>query len=187
MSGFLPDPIVRIIVCGNADRGDDGLALSAITHLLPALPHSLLAKVEIRRSLELRVEDLMDLPPGVSCLILDAVAGIEPGRVVSLPLTDLLERPAFTPRSSHELPIDLLVGLAGIIRETPVPGTFVGLGGHGFDYGASLSRAVRAAMPAYTEAIVAGLRALAEPGPAAAEAPAMPPAVPAAHPTGAEA
>lgn len=164
MSGFLPDPIVRIIVCGNADRGDDGLALSAIAHLLPALPHSLLAKVEIRRSLELRVEDLMDLPPGVSCLILDAVAGIEPGRVVSLPLTDLQERPAFTPPSSHELPIDLLVGLAGIIRETPVPGTFVGLGGHGFDYGATLSRAVRAAMPAYTDAIVAGLRALAEPG-----------------------
>ncbi len=40
-------------------------------------------------------------------------------------------------------------------------------------------------MPAYTEAIVAGLRALAEP--AAIEAPAMPPAVPAAHPAAAEA
>src|SRR5512134_2072599 len=139
MSGFLPDPIIRIIVCGNADRGDDGLALVALARLLPVLPRDLMTQVQIRRSVELRVEDLLDLRPGVSCLLLDAVAGIEPGRVVSLPLTDLLERPAFTPRSSHELPIELVVGLAGIIRETPVPGMFVGLGGHGFDLGTTLS------------------------------------------------
>jgi len=160
MSGFLPDPVVRIVVCGNADRGDDGAALSAIATLLPTLPHSLLAKVEIRRCLELHVEDLVDLPRGVVCLVLDAVAGVEPGHVVRMPLSDLLVRPAFTPRSSHELPIDLLVGLAGIVRETPVVGTFVGLGGHGFDYGAPLSKVVRAAMPAYGEAIATELALL---------------------------
>ena len=161
MSTFLPDPVVRIIVCGNADRGDDGAALSAIATLLPTLPHRLLSKVEIRRCLELHVEDLVDLPRDVVCLVLDAVAGVEPGQVVRMALGDLLVRPAFTPRSSHELPIDLVVGLAGIIRETPVVGTFVGLGGHGFDYGASLSKVVRAAMPAYGEAIAAELALLA--------------------------
>ena len=161
MSGFLPDPVVRILVCGNADRGDDGAALSAIATLLPALPHGLLAKVEIRRCLELHVEDLTDLPSGVACLVLDAVAGVEPGEIVTLPLSDLLVRPAFTPRSSHELPIDLVVGLAEIVREAPVTGTFVGLGGHWFDYGAPLSRVVRAAMPAYSEAIATELGRLA--------------------------
>jgi hydrogenase maturation protease len=161
MSGFLPDPVVRIIVCGNADRGDDGAALAAIAHLLPTLPHEVLAKVEIRRCQELHVEDLVDLPPGVVCLVLDAVAGVEPGQVVRLPLNDLLQRPAFTPRSSHELPIDLVVGLAEIVRETPVAGTFVGLAGHGFDYGAPLSRVVRAAIPAYGEAIADELGRLA--------------------------
>ncbi len=161
MSGFLPDPVVRIIVCGNADRGDDGVALSAIATLLPTLPHRLLAKVEIRRCLELRVEDLVGVPAGVSCLVLDAVAGIEPGRIVSLPLSALLERPAFSPRSSHELPINLVVGLAAIVREAPVFGTFVGLAGRGFDYGAPLSRTARAAMPAYGEAIAAELARLA--------------------------
>jgi hydrogenase maturation protease len=160
MTSFLPDPVVRILVCGNADRGDDGAALSAIAKLLPTLPHELLAKVEIRRCQELHVEDLVDLPSGVTCLVLDAVAGVEPGTVVRLPLSDLLERPAFTPRSSHELPIDLVVGLAEIIREGPVAGTFVGLAGHGFDYGAPLSRVVRSAMPAYGAAIAAELARL---------------------------
>ena len=161
MSSFLPDPVVRIVVCGNADRGDDGAALSAVATLLPTLPHRLLAKVEVRRCLELHVEDLLDLPAGVACLILDAVAGVDPGTIVRSPISDLLVRPAFTPRSSHELPIDLVVGLAEIIREAPVVGTFVGVGGHGFDYGAPLSRAVRAAIPAYNQAIAAELGSLA--------------------------
>ena len=161
MSRFLPDPIIRIVVCGNADRGDDGVALAAIATLLPTLPHSLLSKVEIRRCLELRVEDLVELPAGVACLVLDAVAGVTPGQVVQLTMTELLERPAFTPRSSHQLPIDLVVGLADSLRAAPVSGTFIGLAGRGFDYGASLSPVVRAAMPAYREAIAAELHELA--------------------------
>jgi hydrogenase maturation protease len=157
MSSVLPDPTVRIVVCGNADRGDDGVALATVATLLPSLPRGLLAKLEVRRCLELRVEDLTDLPPGVDCLILDAVAGVEPGTVVRLPLRELAGRPPFTPRSSHQLPIDLVVGLAGILRDVPVSGTFIGLAGHGFGYGTALSRVVRAAMPAFREAIEAEL------------------------------
>lgn len=171
MSRFLPDPIVRIVVCGNTDRGDDGVALATIATLLPTLPHSLLAKVEIRRCPELRVEDLVELPSGVACLILDAVAGLEPGRVVRLPLDELQERPSFTPRSSHQLPIHLVVGLAGALRDRPVAGTFIGLAGHGFGFGAPLSAVVRAALPAYREAIAGELHELASREPVSAPAP----------------
>jgi hydrogenase maturation protease len=153
MTGPLPDPIVRIIVCGNADRGDDGVALATVATLLPSLPRDLQTELEVRRCLELRVEDLVDLPPDVACLILDAVAGVEPGQIVRMSLDELVERPAFTPRSSHELPIDLVVGLAGIVRDQPVSGAFIGLAGHRFGYGTSLSRVARAAMPAFREAI----------------------------------
>jgi hydrogenase maturation protease len=149
----VPQPTVRIVVCGNADRGDDGVAFEAVAKVLTTLPRTLLRQLEVDRCQELCVEDLVDLPAGVSCLIVDAVAGVEPGSVVRLPLTDLAARPPFTPRSSHQLPIDLVLGLAGILRDGPITGTFVGLAGHGFGYGKPLSGAARAAMPAFSEAI----------------------------------
>jgi hydrogenase maturation protease len=161
MTGLLPDPTVRIIVCGNADRGDDGVALVTVAALLPTLPRGLLTMLEVRRSMELRVEDLVDLPADHGCLIIDAVAGVEPGQVVRMTLDELAERPAFTPRSSHQLPIHMVIGLAEILREAPVGGTFLGLGGHGFGYGTPLSRVVRAAMPAFAEAIETELYQLA--------------------------
>ena len=107
----------------------------------------------MRPAAELRVEDLVDLPADAACLIVDAVAGVEPGRIVRLPLDQLGERSGFTPRSSHQLPIDLVVGLAGILRDRPVEGTFVGLGGLAFGYGTSLSTVTRAAVPAFADAI----------------------------------
>ena len=48
MSHLAP-PSVRLLVCGNADRGDDGAALSAVATLLPTLPTSLLERLEVRR------------------------------------------------------------------------------------------------------------------------------------------
>ena len=171
MTGHLPYPTVRIVVCGNADRGDDGVALATVATLLPSLPPDIQTRLEVRRCLDLRVDDLIDLPPGMDCLILDAVAGVEPGQVVRLSLAELVERPAFSPRSSHELPIHLVLGLAGIIRERPVSGTFIGLGGNRFGYGTPLSRVVRAAMPAFREAIEAELHRLAGNGQASAAAP----------------
>jgi len=161
MNPVLPPPTVRILVCGNADRGDDGVALATVATLLPVLPRDLLAKLEVRRCEELRVEDLSDLPPGVSCLIIDAVAGIEGGTIVRLPLSAIEDRPAFTPRSSHQLPIGLVIGLAGVLRDCPIEGTFVGLAGRGFGYGTRMSRVVRAAMPDFRETIIAELDELA--------------------------
>jgi len=173
MSAPPATPIVRVLVCGNADRGDDGVAPAAIEALLQTLPSPVWSKLDVRLRPELRVEDLVDLPDGAPCLILDAVVGPEPGAVVRLSLGDLLVRLPFMPRSSHQLPLDLVVGLAAVLREGPVDGTFVGLAGHGFGYGAPLSLAARAGMPAYREAIVRELEKLTIPEPAIATRSAM--------------
>lgn len=154
MTAMLPPPVVRLVVCGNADRGDDGVALAAAATMLPELPPDLAPKLEVRRSPELRTEDLIDLPEGVRVLIIDAVVGLPPGDIVRMPLGELVAHPAFTPRSSHQLPIDLVVGLAGVIRRAPIPGVFVGLAGHRFGYGTPLSKSARNALPAFRAAIV---------------------------------
>ncbi len=159
MTPHLPPPTVRIVACGNADRGDDGAAVVALATLLPTLPRDLLARLEVRRCEELRVDDLADLPADASCVIVDAVAGPEPGTVVRCTLADLASGPTCSPRSSHQLPIDIVLGLAGVLRQSAIPGTFVGLAGHGFGYGSPLSRAVRGALPDFRDAIEAEVRA----------------------------
>jgi hydrogenase maturation protease len=163
MTALLPPPVVRLVVCGNADRGDDGVALAAAATLLPSLPATIAPKLEVRRCTELRTEDLIDLPDDMRVLIVDAVLGPPPGDVVRVPLSSLAAHPSFTPRSSHQLPIDLVVGLAGIIRKRPIPGTFVGLAGHRFGFGTPLSRSARAGLPAFRDAIVEELERLVDP------------------------
>jgi hydrogenase maturation protease len=173
MSGpTAPQPAVRVLVCGNAERGDDAVAPAAMAALLPTLAREIADQIEIRLAGELRVEDLVDLPPGVRCLVVDAVAGIAPGEVVHLPLEALGAGPGFTPRSSHQLPIHLVVGLAGVLRDRPVEGTFIGLAGRAFGYGTPISSVVRAALPAFEDAIKGELRELAFGAPRPAAAPA---------------
>jgi hydrogenase maturation protease len=151
---------VRLLVCGSADRGDDGAALSAVAGLLAGLPPHLLAVLEIRRCEQLDLEDLLDLPDGAACVITDAVIGLQVGQIVTIPLAELPERDAAavpTPRSSHALPIGQLVAIAQIMREAPLAGSFVGIGGRSFGFGRALGRPVRAALPAFRSAIEAAL------------------------------
>jgi hydrogenase maturation protease len=153
------DP-VRLIVCGNVDRGDDGAGPAAVSAMLPTLPRPMRARLDVRLANELRAEDLVELPPGGACVIVDAVAGIDPGRIIRLPLHELAAQPGLSPRSSHQLPIHLALGLAGILRGRPVDGMFVGIGGLAFGYGASLSSAVGPAIAAFGEAIGCELEAM---------------------------
>ena len=161
MSHLAP-PSVRLLVCGNADRGDDGAALSAVATLLPALPAELLERLEVRRCGHLRVEDLLDVPSGEVAVVVDAAVGLAPGHVVTLSIGEIAataETPA--PRSSHELPIDQVLGLAATLRPGGLPdGSFVGIGGRRFGYGRPLSRSVRLNMPAFQAAIIAELERL---------------------------
>ena len=157
MNGARP---VRLLVCGSADRGDDGAALSAVAGLLSGLPPHLLTVLEVRRCEQLELEDLLDLPEGSACVITDAVVGIPVGDVVTIPLPELPERDAAagpTPRSSHVLPIGQLVAIAQIMRDAPLAGSFVGVGGRSFGFGRSLGRPVRAAQPAFRCAIESAL------------------------------
>jgi hydrogenase maturation protease len=150
---------VRLLVCGNADRGDDGAALSAVATLLPTLPAHLLERIEVRRCGQLRVEDLLDVSAGEVAIIVDAAVGVPPGHVISLPITDIAPTTGTpAPRSSHELPIDQVLSLAATLRAGGLPtGTFVGIGGRRFGYGRPLSRSVRLAMSGFQKAIAAEL------------------------------
>lgn len=159
----LAPPSVRLLVCGNADRGDDGAALSAVATLLPTLPAPLLERLEVRRCGQLRVEDLLEIPAGEVAIVVDAAVNIPPGHVVSMPLGEIA--PALgtaAPRSSHDIPIDQVLSLAGTMRTGGLPtGTFIGIGGRRFGYGRPLSRSVRLAMPGFQRAIAAELARLA--------------------------
>ncbi|HEY4754317.1 MAG TPA: hydrogenase maturation protease [Candidatus Limnocylindrales bacterium] len=159
----LAPPSVRLLVCGNADRGDDGAALSAIATLLPTLPTQLLERIEVRRCGQLRVEDLLDVSPGEVAVIIDAAVGVPPGHIVDLPISDIAPMlGTAAPRSSHELPIDQVLSLASTLRSGGLPsGAFIGIGGRRFGYGRPLSRSVRLAMPGFQRAIAAELARLA--------------------------
>lgn len=151
---------VRLLVCGSADRGDDGAALSAVAGLLSGLPPHLLTVLEVKRCEQLELEDLLDLPEGTACVITDAVIGLPVGQIVTIPLAELPERDAAAapiPRSSHVLPIGQLVAIAQLMRDAPLAGSFVGIGGRSFGFGRALGRPVRAALPAFRGAIEAAL------------------------------
>jgi hydrogenase maturation protease len=159
----LAPPSVRLLVCGNADRGDDGAALSAVATLLPTLQAALLERLEVRRCGQLRVEDLLDVTPGEVAIVVDAAVNVPPGHVVSMPISEIASAAGTAaPRSSHDLPIDQVLALAGTLRVGGLPaGTFIGIGGRRFGYGRPLSRSVRLAMPGFQRAIAAELARLA--------------------------
>ena len=143
----LPAPSVRLLICGAADRGDDGAALTAIARLLPTLDPAIRERLEVRRCPQLDPLDLIDVAADQSCLVIDTVLGIEPGSVIAIPLEDLASRgSAVSPRSSHALPIQQVLGIAAAIRGTLPAGTFVGIGGKWFGFGERHSRAVTAGM-----------------------------------------
>jgi hydrogenase maturation protease len=150
----IPAPTIRLLVCGSADRGDDGAPLLAVARLLPGLEAGIREHLEVRRCPQLDVNDIIDVPAGVACIVLDTVVGIEPGAVVTMSLPELAARAGnVTPRSSHALPIDQVLGIAEAVRGELPPGSFVGIGGHWFGFGSIQSRVVRAALPKLRKAV----------------------------------
>ena len=153
-----PAPTLRLLVCGSADRGDDGAALRAVAHLLPRLDDGVRQQLEVRRCVQLDATDLIDVADGERCLVLDTVVGIEPGSVVELSLDALADRPTVAPRSSHALPIDQTLGVARAVRGELPPGSFVGIGGKWFGFGDVRSRSLRDGMAAFEQAVEAAIR-----------------------------
>lgn len=168
-------PTVRLLVCGGADRGDDGAALVAVATLLPILAPELLGVLDVRRCGQLQVDDLVDVPHDMAAIVVDAAVGITPGSVAIVPLDALVARrdgPA--PHSSHALPVDQVVAIAAAIRGRLPAGSFVGIGGRRFSFGQVLSRPVRAGLPAFRTAIEEEIRRLAGRTAATTPAPAPP-------------
>ena len=161
----VPAPALRLLVCGNADRGDDGAPLCAVAHVLPRLEPSVSRRLEVRRRSQLDPTDLIDVPPDEGCLILDTVIGVDPGEVIDLTLDELAVRVTITPRSSHALPITQVLGIASAVRGSLPRGRFLGIGGKWFGFGNVRSRALRDGLPAYEQAIVAAIEELLEAGP----------------------
>jgi hydrogenase maturation protease len=157
-----PRPALRLLVCGNADRGDDGAALTAVARTLPALAPRLRTRLEVRRCEALRVEDLLDVPPETAILILDTVLGPAPGTVVRLPLGELRRPGAPAPHSSHQLPIAQVIALAEVLRGRVLKGSFVGVAGRSFGYGHGASAPVRGALPSLCHAIEAEVSRLVD-------------------------
>ena len=140
-----------LLVCGEPERGDDGAAFEAAA----ALPPAVLVRVDVVRCGQLDVDHLLAVPDGARCIVVDSAVGVSPGAVVAIPLADLVDRAGGgTPRSSHALPPDQVIGLAAALRGRPPEGVFVGIGGRAFGLGAGLSPEVAAALPRLIDRLV---------------------------------
>jgi hydrogenase maturation protease len=152
------DGRVRLLVCGERLRGDDGAALRAVA----ALSEEARALAEIVEVGQLSVEALIDVPGGAAVIVTDAAVGIAAGEVVTAELTDVAEHGSRgVPASSHALPPDQVLGLAVEMRGVPLRGVFVGIGGVEFSLGERLSPAVERGLPALTAALETEIRRLA--------------------------
>jgi hydrogenase maturation protease len=138
---------LKVFLCGEPLRGDDGLALRAAA----LLPEPARRRARLEEVGQLDLLDLTALGPDEPCLIVDAVAGIAPGELYAAPLEALRED--VRARSSHRLPLSQTLALAGLLRDAPVRGRFLGLGAERFDLGAEPSPRVCRALPALAAAI----------------------------------
>ncbi len=134
---------VAVFACGELMRGDDGAAWRAVAGLSSAAREA----ATIWTIGQLQPEDLLDLVPGTAVIVVDVVTGIEPGRVIAFDLAELPFHAAAHPaRSSHQMPLAQVVGLAAALGAEP-KGTVIGVGAASFELGDALSDDVRAALP----------------------------------------
>jgi hydrogenase maturation protease len=149
---------VRVLICGQRLRGDDGAALLA-AEMLPA---DVQALAEIASIGQLAVEALLEVPDGTAVVVADAAVGVPAGELVTLPLDTVADGgPGPAPASSHALPPVQVLALAREVRGRLPPGSFVGIGGTKFDPGEGLSPQVSAGLPAFVAALAAEIRRLA--------------------------
>jgi hydrogenase maturation protease len=151
---------VVVLACGDPLRGDDSIAPLAVA----GMDDAALAGAEVRIIGALEPEHLVDLPAGTAVVIVDAVVGVEPGRLVELELDELAghARRVVT-TSSHQLPLDRVVALAQLLRDAPLAGRFVGVGIADVRPGEDLSAPTEAAPPALRAAVESAIASLAGP------------------------
>ena len=137
-----------VLVCGDQHRGDDAAALRAADLIGQLLPRD----VVLRRVGQLGPDDLLSATAAGRCLVIDAVHGVAPGTVVSMPLADL-ETGGPASASSHALPLPAVIALADALGADLAQATFVGIGGETFELGEGLTPRVEEALDACVAAI----------------------------------
>ncbi len=155
---------VTVLLCGEAARGDDGVAFTAGARLADA-PAPL---ADLRSVGQLDPDDLVHAPGPI--VVVDAVRGPAPGTIVDLPLANLGTAPWTTPTggrsmaaaSSHALPLETVVAIAARLRASPLEGRFVGLAGADFELGAPLSDVVTSALPRLVDRLADWIEVLSE-------------------------
>ena len=140
---MMPMRTVTILVCGDAMRGDDGVA----AEILRRLPPTTLHLADVRHVGGLMPDDLLAAPEPI--IVLDAVAGPTPGEVIDLPLGRLRagSGAALAPHSSHGLPMQAVLAIAERIGGELPGGRFIGIAGDEFGIGTAISDAAMAAVP----------------------------------------
>jgi hydrogenase maturation protease len=146
---------VRVLVLGDRSRGDDAVAYAAVHEALADLDAEARQRIDVRETGQLDPADLVEVPDGGAALVVDAVVGVPAGEVVRIPLAEIrsVAMTSVVPRSSHVLPLDQLVALAGALRGCDPPGILVGIGAQRFGFGEPISPAVAASIPALATAV----------------------------------
>lgn len=139
---------VTVFACGERLRGDDGIAHVVVDGLPEHLRHG----ATVRHVTTLGPEDLAALDPQATAIVVDAVVGIPIGEVVRFDLDRLPAHPAMRPTSSHQFPLDMVVGLAKLMGWEP-HGAFIGIGAARFDHGNMLSPELTRVVPLVAQAI----------------------------------
>jgi hydrogenase maturation protease len=148
---------IVILACGEPLRGDDSVAPRAVAGMDAAS----LGGSRVRLIGALEPEHLVDLPAGTALVIVDAVVGVEPGRIVELDLRELATHDGrVVTTSTHQLPLDRVVALGQLLRDEPLPGRFVGVGIADVRPGASLSGPTADALAAVRAAVTRAVAAL---------------------------
>ncbi len=161
------NPRIPVFVCGEVHRSDDGAAFRAIRLLAPpvrALTHVIPVG-------QLDASALVDLPPELPCIVVDAVAGVRPGEVIAMPLAEVAElgraRAAKLAKrkagTSHELALEQTLALAEILRGAPIRGWFVGIGIASVKPGDTVSPAIVLGLPALSARLAEVIHELAQP------------------------
>lgn len=115
---------VVVFACGDPVHADPSVAALACT----SLPPETLAVADVKLIADLRPEYLRDLPAGVRAIVVDTVVGAKPGKIVDVALIDMSGRADSLVTSANlQLPLDQVVAMAQLLRDTPVEGRFIGI------------------------------------------------------------
>ena len=145
-----PPTRVEVLVCGWPRHGDDAAACVALEYLAPTLG----SDVRTRRVGQLALDDLLAVVPGAGVVVVDTAIGLAPGWTVEFAINGLSGRASgIHPRASFALSTPETLEVVSIIRDAPMVGMVVVIGGLDFGLGEPLSWPVLGGMDAFVLAI----------------------------------